>query len=43
MNPNSDESRAALYNRACAYTKLGRYEEAAKDLRSACVVTELPR
>lgn len=37
MNPNEDEARAALYNRACANTKLAKYDDAAKDLRRACV------
>lgn len=33
--PSEDESRAALYNRACAYVKLQKYDEAKADLTSA--------
>ena len=33
--PSEDESRAALYNRACAYVKLQKYDEAKVDLTSA--------
>ena len=33
--PTEDESRAALYNRACAYVKLQQYDEAKADLTSA--------
>ena len=32
---SEDESRAALYNRACAYVKLTKYDEAKVDLKSA--------
>ena len=34
-SPSEDESRAALYNRACAYVKLQKYDEAKVDLKSA--------
>ena len=37
-SPSDDESRAALYNRACALTALGRFEEAGEDLRAACAL-----
>jgi tetratricopeptide (TPR) repeat protein len=33
--PSEDESRAALYNRACAHVKLQQYDEAKADLTSA--------
>jgi tetratricopeptide (TPR) repeat protein len=35
LNPNDDEARAALYNSACALTKLKRWEEAANAVISA--------
>lgn len=35
LNPNDDEARAALYNSACALTKLKRWEEAADAVVSA--------
>ena len=33
--PTEDESRAALYNRACSYVKLRQYDEARDDLTLA--------
>lgn len=35
LNPNDDEARAALYNSACAFTKLKRWDEAANAVISA--------
>ena len=35
LNPNDDEARAALYNSACALTKLKRWDEAADAVVSA--------
>ena len=37
--PSDDEARAALYNRACALSALARFDDAAEDLRKACVDT----
>ena len=36
-SPSDDEARAALYNRACALTALARFDDAAEDVRKACV------
>lgn len=41
LNPNDDEARAALYNSACALTKLKRWEEAADAVISAVNDREL--
>jgi len=35
LNPNDDEARAALYNSACAFSKLKRWDEAANAVISA--------
>mmetsp|Transcript_28966 Transcript_28966/g.81575 ORF Transcript_28966/g.81575 Transcript_28966/m.81575 type:complete len:439 (+) Transcript_28966:185-1501(+) len=35
MRPNDDEARAAHYNAACCYTKLGQWEEAADNIITA--------
>ena len=35
LNPNEEESRASHYNRACAYVKMNKYEQAKDDLMVA--------
>ena len=32
LNPNEEESRASHYNRACAYVKMNKFEQAKDDL-----------
>ena len=41
QQPNEDEARAALYNAACAHTKLGQWQQAAESVVEAINKYEL--